>query len=192
MCTFVNIKHKKHITIKQFQRLNKIESNEDIETRILQASILSDTPTDTLKAMELPKLAKFVNDTIDSYDFDFKPKNHKETIMVNGTKYYIVSDMHKIIAGQLMDLSTYAKNEEEVIDNLHYIVAILLRENKKEYSGETLDDRALLMQDYCSYNDIYDVAVFFCKILTKLQPLLEEMMRKSLLATSNDGDGSFI
>ena len=184
---------KKSITIKQFQRLNEIEHIKDledgIEKRILTASALSGVSVTKLKAKPLGELTSFVNKTVNTYDFEFKDKSPKTSIVINGTKYYIVTEMHKIFAGQLMDLSTYAKDEDSIIVNLHYIVAILLRENKKEYKGEDLDSRAKIMQEHCPYNEIYQVAVFFCKVLSKLPNLLEVEKKKSLQIMSKGGDG---
>ena len=184
---------KKSITIQQFQRLNEIEQikglEDGLEKRMLITSALSGISVTKLKEKPLLELTELVNKTFESYEFEFEDKMHKSSITVNGTKYYIVSEMHKVFAGQLMDLSTYAKNENDIINNLHYIVAILLRENKKEYRGEDLDKRAEIMRLHCPCNEIYKIAVFFCKVLSKLPNLLTEEMTRTLQNTSKVGDG---
>jgi len=186
---------KKHLTIKQYQQLHELDNmhvDDTLEKRISTASILSGKDPQQIKRMSLIDLNPFVEKTINEYDFEFIDKLPKGKIKVHDMTYYIVTDMQKIISGQLMDLSMYAEKEEDVIKNLHYIVAIFLREDKNEYDGTTLDERALIMQNHCSYNEIYKVALFFCKLLTNSHPLLTEILRKSLQTSSNDGDGSFI
>ena len=196
LLTFVNVGNKKSITIRQFQRLTKLESikglSDGLEKKILTASIVSGVPVKELRAKPLLELTTFIDKVVDSYDFEFKDKNHNKSIVIDHKKYYIISEVHKITSGQMMDLGEFIKGEDDVIDNLHFIVAILLRENKKEYDGETLLARADVMREHCPYNDIYDIAVFFCKVLSKLPSLLEQEMEKSLRSMSNDGDGSFI
>ena len=86
---------KKSLTIRQYQRLYKLDSikglKDGVEKRILTTSIISGIPVKELKAKPLLELTNLIDDTINKYDFDFKEKSKKSTIVVrslpHNTKY---------------------------------------------------------------------------------------------------------
>ncbi len=83
-------------------------------------------------------------------------------IIINGVEYSIVSDIKKLTLGEYADLDEYMK---DVVTNLHYVCAVLVRPLKdgvvEKYNSDTLEARAKLFYDTLNVQNMISIANFF-------------------------------
>jgi hypothetical protein len=102
----------------------------------------------------------------------------KNIIEIDGVRYGFQKDMHKLTLGEWIDIEHYIVNSD-IIDNLHYITAILYRKVVKEgdeyfdyeiepYTDIQLEGRAKLFKYNANIEDIYGIALFFYLIVSEL------------------------
>lgn len=173
--------------IKIMPVLNSTEYDNNIEKLIDVAAILSGGLNQSIS--EISKL-NFLSDLssletkVPKY-FYFKGKFYKP-----------VTNFRSIIGGQYIDLSSYCKEQEKIMQNIHYLSAIVCDEVnwfgfRKKYEGEKLNAKAELFKEL-PVTVIYPVAVFFCNNLMSLtdatQTYLEaEIVRQATLTTHGVG-----
>lgn len=158
------------------------------------------TPTETRPHKKIISLLSILTDVDEAYFYmmpmdtihdinlsvDFmndEPKgDFRNIINVNGREYGFNKDMHQLTLGEWIDLEHYITNG--VIENLHYICAILYRPivdkgdeyfdyTIKPYTEINLEGAAKLMKHKANIDDIYGIAGFF---LTIANELLEPMI----------------
>jgi hypothetical protein len=162
------------ITLSQFQEYHQyLRNNEDeitIKKIITLLSILTDTDEDIFYKMSMDTIYE-IQDNIEFMSEEPKPENFKNIIEIDGIKYGFQKDLHKLSLGEWIDLEHYVTNGD-IIDNLHYIVAILYRKlisegdeyfdyEIEEYKDVKLEGRAKLFKYNASISDVYSVSVFF-------------------------------
>ena len=102
----------------------------------------------------------------------------KNIIEVDGVKYGFQKDLHNLTLGEWIDIEHYITNGN-MIDNLHYLVAIFYRKVIKEgdeyfdyeiepYNDIKLEGRAKLFQHNANVMDVYGISVFFYHIVSEL------------------------
>ena len=168
------------IKLGQYQEyIQYLEDNKDerqYKLIINLLSILTDTdsaifykmPMNTL--YEIQKNIKFMEE-----EPTIKFKN---IIEVDGVKYGFQKDLHNLTLGEWIDIEHYITNGN-IIDNLHYLVAIFYRKIIKEgdeyfdyeiepYNDIKLEGRAKLFQHNAYIMDVYGIVVFFYHIVSEL------------------------
>ena len=183
---------KNKLTIGQFQRITDIDNDisNPLHHRLMTLSVLTDKEEDVLRSMGFIELQNEIDKVNKEWDYEVKEIPRKTKLEINGKVYFPITDLQKITAGQLIDMSSMAAEEKDIIPNLHKIAAIICRANKREYSTKDFEERSLFLQQHCLAEDIYSIAVFFCKIVMKLPSLLPQMEKmKNQINLQKSGDG---
>lgn len=162
------------IKISQYQEYIQYlrDNGNDITIKkiITLLSILTDTDEDLFYKLPMETIYQ-IQENIDFMQEEPKPAKFKNIIEVDGIKYGFQKDLHQLTLGEWIDLEHYV-TQGDIIDNLHYIVAILFRKITKEgdeyfdyeieeYKEVKLEGRANLFKYNVSISDVYSVSVFF-------------------------------
>lgn len=186
-----------NITVRQFQQIHKIllsqEYDSNFDRLIDIAAYLLDKPLNEITTEEIKSMGFLLNielmpNKVSKY-FRFKGKTYKPTLEVN-----------RFTAGQYIDFTTYLKDKDKVIDNLHFLAAIICREStwygaEKKYSAVTMMKRADLFLDL-PITVIYPLTLFFSEFLNALTDSIQGYLSnlisqviKELTGMLTDGDG---
>jgi len=163
------------ITISQFQEfhlINQIEDMKPYKKIISLISILTDMDEDFFYKLPMDSIHQ-INETIDFMSSE--PKDvFKNIITVNGVEYGFQKNLHQLSLGEWIDLEHYIT--KDVIENLHYITAILYRKiiskgdeyfdyEILDYEKVKLDDVANLFKNNISIQDVWGIVGFFFLIV---------------------------
>jgi len=171
------------VNMKMFMDIQEINESDAAPAKkmVHMISALSDAPIDVLYLINLEDLSNidisWMNKEID--------KDVKTTITIDGVKYGMVKDMKKLSLGEYVDLDHYT---QDLTKNLHYIVAVLMRQVVQEdgdlyiiekYNSEELEMRAKIFLEKMSVAQLINVSDFF---LSSANGFLENM--KSFLQST--------
>lgn len=112
----------KEVTLEQFQKVNQLSNENEIDFEIAMISILAGIPTDNILDLpiveyrKLKEACSFINVNPDSI-----PKN---IIEIDGVKYGYRNDVRKMKTSEYIDFETMSING---LENMHIIMAILYR-----------------------------------------------------------------
>ncbi len=88
---------------------------------------------------------------------------------LNGTLWKCDLHVNKILPAQYIDLSLITKSEDEIIDNLHKIMAIFCRPIwQGKYNSDKANKHAEVFYKKMNSEVAYSLAVFFCNLYTEL------------------------
>ena len=171
------------ITIAQYQEIVKLDKSDELDYLISLVSVVCHMEVDEVEALTLTALREigaklaFIQTMPEKFVNDFT---------INGVKYIVDCNIAHISAGQYIDLAKYI--ETNVEDNLHKILSIFCLPTKRKWlrrvpfkygQGYDLGQTAtLLLQTPISV--AYPLALFFCKLLNKSIPAIEDYLAKEL------------
>lgn len=166
------------LTLRKFQELNIIkEDTDEIDKMIKINSALTGIPEDALLALPYTEFNK-INAAC---EFVFEKSNDQEIRYIfeaEGIRYGLSHDITKMSTAEFLDLDSYVRDKDNMMGNLHYILAILYRpiikEDKRKkkpfcyeiekYNSETVDDRAEIFlnkmpADVCLSTMVFSLAL---------------------------------
>jgi hypothetical protein len=131
-------------------------------------SILTDTDEEILYKLPYESLFEIQNNM--KFLEDEPTALFKNIIEVKGKKYGFQKNLHQLSLGEWIDLEHYAS--QDIIQNLHYIAAILYRKVVSEgdeyfdyeiedYKNVKIQGQAEMFKYELNVVDIYGIAVFF-------------------------------
>jgi hypothetical protein len=173
----------KDITLSDYQKIYPTiispDYDTDLERFIEIACILTETTINTVPIKEVKVLSFLMSpDAIPTKvpkAFSFKNKLYKTEI-----------DFNKISGGQYIDLTSYTREPDDIIKNMHFLMAIMSSPCnwigiKKKYDAEEMIKRAELFKQL-PITIVYPLCVFFCQNLansiTSMQTYLVEQSEK--------------
>jgi hypothetical protein len=177
------------VNIRQFIELSRLKEDEDVINYYMKVvSILSGKPFAEVEAMNITelksalKLVKFVDEL---------PSNSliPTRIKLNGNTYDVQLRVDLLKGGQYIDLKTYTKNEQSIIDNMHNIIALFLQPMRKrfwwyvpqKYDVAQMQEAAADVLNHMSVGDAYPMAVFFWNLLLNLTDATHEYISKETM-----------
>jgi hypothetical protein len=139
-------------------------------------SILTDTDIELFCRMPMDSIHQIHNNI--KFMEEEPSSKFINIIEINGIRYGFQKDLHKLTLGEWIDMEHYIVNGD-VIDNLHYITAILYRKVVREgdeyfdyeiepYTDVQLEGRAKLFKYNVNIEQVYGIAVFFYLIVSEL------------------------
>ena len=162
------------LTLRKFQELNIIKEDTDEIDKIIKInSALTGIPEDALLALPYTEFNKITNNC----RFVFEKTDDSElryTFEIEGIKYGLSYDIAKMSTGEFLDLDSYVRDQDNMIGNLHYVLAILYRPITKEdgrrkkpfcydiekYDSTNIDERAELFLDNVTADICISIMVF--------------------------------
>lgn len=179
-----------NLTIGQFIRCKTIS---DFETDVLDKSIkmlaiVSNKTFDEIESMPMQELT----DALRQFNEIEKLTDSTKVRMkfkVKGRRFECIWQTQKLGANQYIDATSFCKNEKEIVNNLHNILASICVERtwygkKLKYNPEQHKENADLFYNHMKITDAYPIMLFFCKYFKELHDniltYLEEEAMKSM------------
>ncbi len=175
----------KEVTLDQFQKINQLSIEDEIDFELAMISILAGIPIDNILDLpvteykRLKEACSFINVNPDS-----RPKN---IIEIDGVKYGYRNDVRKMKTSEYIDFDTMSASG---VENMHIIMAILYRPIVKvgnlekdpfdyeiePYNSKTVLKRAEIFKEKMTMDFVLS-ATFF--LMALVQSLLESTAASS-------------
>jgi len=162
------------LTIEKFQELSKIE-NVDKGNVLEYIQCLSGIDMDILKHIKLEDVKKITENLLTF----FKQGDYKlvDAVEIKKRIYVFDDDLYNMTFEMFIDLDELTKDQDNIIDNLHLIMAILYREKKKQkiyrkklytdkYDSKTIKDRAEFFSTNLMMDKVLGALFFFINLRT--------------------------
>lgn len=155
------------ISIGQFQQINAALKNypDNVITQsvwILNA--LTGKTRDELLSLDFVKDFKPLMHELDWVHTTPLPTQLPKQFELEGGHYTLVYDMKQRTTGQFVDLAHFTADPEQIIPNLHFILAVLCVPEEQKNHAEGFEQRAKLFQQKLSIAIAYPIATFFLKL----------------------------
>jgi hypothetical protein len=119
----------------------------------------------------------------------------KMKFKVKGRRFECIWQTQKMGANQYIDATSFCKEEKDIVNNIHNILASICVERtwygkKLKYNPENHKEIADLFYNHMKIKQAYPILLFFCKyfeeLVNNIQIYLEEKSQKAVkLANSN-------
>jgi hypothetical protein len=180
-----NIKGWDDISLKQFQELNQIETEDEIENIIQKISIVYDLDPSEVEKIPLVELMEMANNLSFLMEEPTTVNDYKRFKLM-GIEYGLEPEFSKLTTGQFIDFEEYFK--DGMLKNLHYLTGILFRPVTKSgekyeienYDGDTLEERSKLFLDL-PITQIYSSLLFFSNIVTIYLSGIHQFLERELM-----------
>ena len=158
----------KKLRIKKYYELQDIDlkDREEIDIQVEILSILSDMTEDEIMDLPLPEYQKLVKASSFLSTSPTPTKNIPQYIIINGTKYRVLSDIKEFKTGQYIDYNNYLKMDK----NIPYVLSTLLIPYNKTYGDYNIMKTIEDISNHLSIIDALSLSAFFlrkCQSLTK-------------------------
>lgn len=154
------------ITIGQFQHINAAIKNypdNAVSQSVWMLAALAGKSREELLAMDFTREFKPLMAELDWINTTPLPEKLPAEFEVDNQKYKLVYDIKQRTTGQFIDLAHFSSEPEEIIPNLHFILAILcVPEGQKDHSVN-FEQRAKLFREKITIDIAYPIATFFLK-----------------------------
>ena len=110
------------VTIAMWQEINQIETESEITRQIEQISILTDSDSQEIRNMPLPKFNKLRQEL--SFLSEKPSANVTTTFEINGREYGMIPQLDFISTGEWMDAESW---KDKPVDNIHLYAALIYR-----------------------------------------------------------------
>jgi len=182
--------HIKNLPIGKFQEISRVKTADEFKKTIEYITILTGLDEKVIREIDIEDVRLLMN----NFNFDI----NKETPLIEAVKidkiYKFDKDLDNMVFGMFVDLTEMTKEPEEIIDNIHLIMAILYRPVIKQklfsrklviepYNMETVKERAEFFKNNMTMDKIIGALFFFINLKLKyiqnlegyLQPIMKEM-----------------
>jgi hypothetical protein len=156
------------VKIGMYQDLASVENSDSGLTKLIDIiSVLADIDPEDVRKINSTDLEP-ICDAI-AWTADAPKDSFKEFIEVDGKVYHLVK-LSSLSVAENADLETYAND----IGQLHKFFALLYRPiDEKEYSVETMNERAELFRENVAITDVIGTIVFFLGIAVKYEESIQ-------------------
>ena len=165
------------VTIGQFQQLAIVQKIHDGNPFMIGANVIEifeGVPVAEVKKWDVKTFQKAMK----KYDFlsnDIPSDDWVKEFEFQGVKYKPVQEIHKWNVGQYVSISNLTRQEDEIIKNLHIIIAVMCSDDEND-----VQSRAELFQKHLSVEVAYPLALFFCAVILKLPKSIAASLRVAL------------
>lgn len=162
------------VSLSDFNKIIQIQKDsnlEEFEKNIKILTVLTDLTEEQLELMPVSDVKDLITKT-SFLNEDVPTVPLKKRYTINGKKYFLIQNIHKLTGAQFVDLTSFLKDPSEVENNLAWIIAILLLPIRKKYlvfnktekysetELEIIKDSVLQM----SFVDVKAISDFFLSI----------------------------
>ncbi len=179
------IKSQADLSLEQYQKLCNIITKEDItkqDNLKIKSYFLNILDTLNINTEDM-SMVEFEKQITNLMFLQTMPNNLVYEFLINGVEYKFGLDQSTQTVGEYSQLDSYVNNktEKEIIDNLHFILAIFCRPVEKKikfkkdqikprfyidkkiskFNADEVEDRAKLFKKYLTADIAYSIVVFF-------------------------------
>jgi hypothetical protein len=164
------------ITIKQYLAIHKILTDKEIDIVDRQVMVLSEllnVSEQYVEALNIDVFKQMVVDTKFLYEVDID-KRIPIDFEIDGVLYNFdpIKPIKK--AGDFIDISHLTKESEEIIYNLHRIMAVLC----KPKGEQSYEERCDLFYNKLTIDKAYPISLFFSTVFQNLLPHIQNSLVK--------------
>lgn len=187
----------KDITIEQFQKLSNciILNSEQIEdSQIVNTFKLGQDILNIFEGVEHTDSGQWMvdqfNKRLEKYAFLNEPIQSDEwvkVVKVGGKDYKVKQTPDKWNVGQFVSMASLTKRHEDIIDNCHLIIAVMLLDNVETSELMEFADK---VRKEVTIDIAYPLAVFFTGVMLMLPPNIAPYLKEAVqtgLVQSGDG-----
>ena len=162
------------VSIRTFQELSNIKTENGMNKIVDLISVLTDIDSEEIKTMSvedfnliLPKIEWTSKQPTEEY---------KTNIVINDKEYFLVK-LNTLSVGEWIDLDSWVKDS---IANIHKIFALLYRPANEEYDTVKRVEREELFLDKMIISDVYGTLLFFLAIGNQYLNLIKDYTTKPI------------
>lgn len=179
----------KNLTINQFIKCKAIaELEPDPLTRNLKmVSIVNGKTVDELESLPIDELKKQLAEfnQIEKLTENTKVKMN---FKIKGRRFECIWRTQKLTAAQYIDVTSFCKNEKEIINNIHNILAAICVEKtwygkKLKYDGNNHKEISELFLNNMSITIAYPIMLFFCNYFKELSNNIQIYLEQEMVKT---------
>lgn len=163
----------------QIQDISLKQYDDDVDYALDILSILSDKDRSFLGSIPAPHIINIAR----SLNF-LNTKMEKGTLQakytINGKNYNAILNVNDFSAIQYIDLSTLLKDNEGN-KNLHYILAVILIPEGKEYNTYDIHEVANEIKNHFRFIDAYALSLFFSTLTKSLMQATQMLSARKIL-----------
>jgi hypothetical protein len=171
------------VSVGQYQQIDIILRSDllPLDKELHIYSILFGRPVEWFEELPLSELVKYRQRT------EFLKELPKDIltarVKVAQRRYQLTLNIESLTGGDFIDLTTYTKNKDEIIENMHKLLAIFMKPVKPWYyfgkmnvplKEREADAKRMVM------SDAYPLTLFFCKVLNNLPTAMQDYLKKEL------------
>lgn len=167
------------ITIKDFVFINSIIKDQTYVAFDKEIDLLcyfSKLTIEEVESLPIERFKEYVKKI--QFLFTFPSEKIQDSFIVNGKIYRY--DLKKPIqtAGQYIDLMSFTKKPDEIVDNIHNILAVLCIEEGENYHGEKHKEVAESFYNHLTMDVVYPLCLFFCNVWKNLIPVIGDYLER--------------
>lgn len=153
------------VTIEKFQQLAVVQKIHDGNPFLIGANIINifeGIPVSEIKQWSVKQFQKAMK----SYEFlstEIPEDKWVTEFECHGVTYKPVQQVHKWNVGQYVSMSNLTRSEDDVVKNLHIIVAVMCSQDDND-----VQSRSEVFQKHLPISVAYPLALFFCAVILKL------------------------
>lgn len=172
----------KELSISEYVKIQDISSKQyedDVDYALDILSVLSNKDRkflENLPASQIVNIAgalKFLNTKVEKGSIRTK-------YIINGKNYNALLNVNDFSAIQYIDLATLLKDNEGN-KNLHYILAVILIPEGKEYNTYDIQEVANEINNHFHFIDAYALSLFFSTLTKSLMQAMQMLSARKLL-----------
>jgi hypothetical protein len=185
-----------NLTIGQFIKCKTISEFETdvLDKSIKMLAIVTNKTFDEIEAMPVDELTNALKQFNEIEKLTESTKVRMK-FKVKGKRFVCIWQTQKLGANQYIDATSFCKNEKDIVNNIHNILASICVERtwygkKLKYNPEKHKEIADLFYNHLKITQAYPILLFFCRYFKELhdniQIYLEEEVQKAVkVAKSN-------
>jgi hypothetical protein len=178
------------LTIGQFIQCKTISEFETdaISKSIKMLAVVSNKTFDEIESMPIEDLTKSLNEFSEIEKLTSNTKV-KMKFRVKWRRFECIWQTQKLAANQYIDATSFCKDEKDIVNNIHNILASICVERtwygkKLKYNPENHKEIADLFYNHMKITQAYPIMLFFCKYYEELHNnilcYLEEQADKAM------------
>lgn len=177
------------VSIGLYQKLTKIDSEDEIDKLVDYMKILTGLDRDTILKVELNDIRKITKNLLTLFNKgDYKVV---DAVKIDGTTYVFDKDLENMKFNMFIDLEEMTKDKEVVNDYLHLIMAILYRPVKRhsflkrkkvlkpeKYNSSMVKDRAEFFKENMMMDKVMGSLFFFMNLRMEYIKIMTDCLRQ--------------
>lgn len=176
------------INIGQFQQINAALKNypdNAITQAVWMLNALTDKSREELLALDFAKEFKPLMKELDWVNTTPLPTKLPKKFGLDGQHYNLVYDMKQRTTGQFVDLAHLTTEPDNIIPNLHQILAVLCVPDGQKDHAIGFEERAKFFQNHLTITIAYPIATFFLKLWLDSLPHILTYLEKQTMTKKN-------
>lgn len=176
------------ITIGQFQKMNAIDGVrlDTFDANLALVQAIEGLTDEEVLALPIPEYKNYLASYAGLTDEELAKYKPVKEFTIDDKKYIVNWRLEDRTAAQFIDLTELTKNQEQIIEKLHQLMAVLCLQKDEPYTAATFEERSKLFQDKLPITIAYPLSVFFWKVLNESLPTILNYLEQEMENLTKD------